>query len=378
MRAEQGAGSRRPGPSPRQAVAGLLAVAALAYGGTRLVDGRTADGRAHHPAAGVPRLDGRSGFTVPGVFRVTDFDWIGDRLYLVDGRAALLVALERDGGDGWRERFRVDRPGAGPGELQMPISVAAHANGTITVLDGDRLQRFSSHGIGLDARPLGAPCRAHRGVVAALGERTYVAATCVDGAPGSDTVSAVLWQVEADRLRELARAPRFTLDASWGSAFTTERVLAAGADRVLFGSGLDACVWTVRNGEAEASRRCAVATERFVADAPAELRALEALPASRRGRAWQWQRTLPWFHDLAAAPSGDVLLRLWSADSMVLRPAAASDRAERDLLVAPFNGLVGCRAGGCLWRSADALAGVRLVALEAAAIERLLAQGGRP
>jgi hypothetical protein len=380
MPGHRGAASRRPGSPLPFGVAGLLAAAAMIYGGVRLAEGGAEDdGVRYQPASRTARLNEAGAFVARDIFRVVDFDWRGDRLYLVDAAGALVVGLERAGADGWRERLRIDVRGGGPGELEQPVSVAVRGDGSLAVLDARRLVTFAADGQPLQTRTLELPCHTRRGILADLDAALYLAATCVDGAPASDTVSALLWRVTDDAPIELARAPRFTRDARWGNAFTTERVLGSGSDRLLFGAGLDACVWTVAGAAAVTDMECDVARTRFRSEPPAELLALESLPQHMRGRAWQWQRTLPYYHDVVAAPSADILVRLWSADSVVLRTTALAPGGERDLLVAPFKGLIGCRAGGRLWRLADDdVAGLRLVGLEMALLETLLRDGPPP
>lgn len=376
---------RRPRLSPPAGVAGLLAVAGLALLGARVLE-RGAGAVAYRPDVGVARRANEAA-TLAGVSSITDFALSGRTLHIVDGRDAAVVRF-RATEDGWVETLRLSAKGDGPGELRMPFSVAVDAGGGIAVLDGARVHTFDADGSLRATRRLDTRCRTGLGVLAFdPAGRLHLAATCAGGAGRGDTVDAVLWRLDRDEgrgagtgvtLHELARAPRFTLDGRWGTSFSTERPLSDGADRLLFGAGLRPCFDAFGADSAAPAERCFAPESRWRADPPASL-AGSAAPSGLDGPAWRWPRALPYYHDLVATAAGDVVLRIFSADSAVLRLVDRRDSGGTDLMVVPYAGLVGCRAGGCLWRERDELDGMRIVILHTDQIEALAnaaARGG--
>lgn len=94
------------------------------------------------------------------------------------------------------------------------------------------------------------------------------------------------------------------------------------------------------------------------------------MKASRiTGMNMKWPETLPVYTDRFVTDSGDVvLLRAFTADSLVLQLQAP---ASTDLAVAPLNGLLGCKAAGCVWLI-DESDTPQLIVLDRAEIRTLL------
>jgi hypothetical protein len=371
---------RRPGLPPVRWVAGLAIAGGMALLGARLLE-RGDAAVSYRPAEQVPRRADASQF-LPRVSSIVDFALHGDRLYVVDARDAAVIRFDREG-EGWRETLRFGRRGEGPGEFSLPFSIAVHGDGGIAVLDGERFHRFAGDGSWETTRRLTTGCRPGRGMLAfdAAGS-LHLAATCFGGLAGADTVMSVLWRLgEGGRTLSdaasgadpevVATAARFTLDGSWGSSFVTERPLGEGAGRLLFGVGLSPC-YVVLKPAGEAARACFDGTPRYRSAPPAlPGSGAPAPPAGFDGPAWRWPGALPYYHDLLGTGAGDVTLRIFSPDSAVLRVVAPADGAGRDLLVVPYAGLVGCRAGGCLWRQRDEVEGMRIVLVTTEEIETL-------
>jgi hypothetical protein len=374
---------RRPGLPPVFWVAGLATAAGMALLGARLLERGEAVVR-YRPSDAVPRRAEASQY-LPRVSSIVDFALHGDRLYVVDGRDAAVIRFEW-AGDAWRETLRIGRHGEGPGEFSLPFSVAVRTDGAVAVLDGDRLHRFAGDGSWETTHRLTTECRPGRGMLVfdAAGS-LHLAATCFGGRTGADTVMSVLWRVgdagpapgnaaSGAELEVVATAARFTLDGMWGSSFVTERPIGDGAGRLLFGVGLEPCYAVLRPGLTP-SRACFAGTPRYRSEPPAQSGGGAPAPrAGFDGPAWRWPRQLPYYHDLLATAAGDVTLRIFSPDSAVLRLVASDDAVGRDLLVVPYAGLVGCRAGGCLWRQRDEVEGMRIVLVTAAEIQSLAAR----
>lgn len=82
----------------------------------------------------------------------------------------------------------------------------------------------------------------------------------------------------------------------------------------------------------------------------------------------RWPETLPAYIERFVAGDEIVLLRPFAADSLVLQTAAPG---SADFAVAPMEGLIGCRSGGCLWLLEDSEV-PRLIVLDRASIEAMV------
>lgn len=81
-----------------------------------------------------------------------------------------------------------------------------------------------------------------------------------------------------------------------------------------------------------------------------------------------WPDALPAYIDRVQAGAVTVLLRPFTADSVVLQTVAPD---SRDVAVAPLNGFVACEAAGCLWLLEDTEP-ARVILLDTARIQSLL------
>lgn len=104
----------------------------------------------------VVRLSAAGACTVIGAGRLTrptGVAWLGDRVWVVDPPAHLLIAFAPDG----RELSRVGGAGSGPDQLHFPSAVAAAPDGTLLVVDAlnFRIVRFAADGRAVGA--FGAP-----------------------------------------------------------------------------------------------------------------------------------------------------------------------------------------------------------------------------
>jgi hypothetical protein len=164
----------------------------------------------------------------------------------------------------------------------------------------------------------------------------------------TDTMKSVLaWSADTAAPRIIAEEVRFTRDGSLGSVFGASSALTPGeGGRHLFGAGTANCLTEVEFGPAgpEARQRCPAVRLLYRSDPPPELAArLRMAPAALR---IEWPPALPAYLERIAVDGTTVLLRPFTADSLVLQTAAPE---SRDLAVAPLDGLIGCRALGCLW-----------------------------
>jgi hypothetical protein len=220
------------------------------------------------------------------------------------------------------------------------------------------------------------PCPMTRPGVAVTAGGLLVHGNCFRAAYLTDTMKAVLaWSADTTVFRMVAEDVRFTTDGSVGSVFGAPSALTSGVGRHLFGGGITNCVWEVvddagAGGGPAAHALCPAAAVLYSAEPPAEV--ARRIRAGIGGMKLQWPATLPVYLDRVLAGGTVVLLRPFSTDSLVLQTAAPD---ARSLAVAPVDGLVGCRAGGCLWVFDDGTSS-RGVLLEAARLAELVAAAG--
>jgi hypothetical protein len=325
-----------------------------------LLAGCGGGGGEYRPSSGLERLAGA--VAGPGPTRVErgdasvelldagliqDFDGTADRLYLLERWGRVLV-LSRGADSRWTYSGAFGRRGTGPGEFEHPTGIAVVPAGVL-VSEAHRLQLFSDVGTYLTGHPLALPCPMARPAVASAGSGgLFVHGNCMRSGYVTDTVSAVLaWSPDTSGFQVIAEEVRFTRDGSTGSIFGTASALGTGTtDRHVFGGGATNCVTAVSTtgGRPILDRRCPAAMALYSAPPPPDLE--RRLRAGMPGIRANWPATLPPYVERIVVGDDIVLVRPFSADSVVLQTAAPD---SRDLAVAPLDGLVGCRAGGCLW-----------------------------
>lgn len=291
---------------------------------------------------------------LPAAGMIQDFDVAGERLYLLEREGRVVVLVQA--GDAWRFATTFGRPGAGPGEFRNASGIAATSE-DVVVADWGRLQRFSTAGELLSTEQLLLPCIMARPSVAAGATGLFVHGNCMRAAYATDTMKAVLaWAPPGGEFRIVAEDVRFTLDGRVGSILGAPLAFTDGpAGRHLFGTGVANCVWQVEERGAggratpDPSIRavCPAVQELYSADPPPELE--RRLRRGIRGVSLGWPKTLPVYVSRLLAGESVILLRPVSADSLVLQVAGPAGEASADLAVAPMDGFVGCRSGGCLW-----------------------------
>jgi hypothetical protein len=330
----------------RLAGAGLLCLAA----GCSVVDadgpGR---GEEYSPANDVPRLESVA-LAGDDIGLVRDFDMSGDTIYLLDATGRV-VLVEREE-TGLRLAGYIGRPGAGPGEFLRPSSLALAA-GSLVVMDGTRVQFFSTSGDFLESRPVTLPCVMMMPAISPAREGLFLHGGCLQRGVATDTMKAVLaWSEDTVTWNVLAEVPRFTNDGTLGTVFGARSLLTTGADGThVFGGGETNCLWTVvdSSGPPEIRQTCPVATTLYRADPPPGLEG--RLKAGRlAGMNIQWPETLPVYLERFIAGDQVLLLRPFAADSLVIQTLAPS---SSDLAVVPADGLLGCKAAGCVWLLED-------------------------
>jgi hypothetical protein len=345
----------------RVVAAGLL----LLLTACAAVDGeRARDGIEYRPADDVERL-GSAPLDSDDIGLVSDFELVADTLFLLDRIGRVLVAHRRD--TAWHVVHSFGRRGGGPGEFTMPTGISVDS-ASILVIDGTRLQSFTHDGTVLDTRLLDLPCPMLLSGVHRAAAGLFVYGNCMRGSFVTDTLKAVLawsrdttWQLVTDDLR-------VTRDGSAGNIFTASSAFTPGPNGShLFGSGADNCVWRITETAAAplTERVCPAALDLYSTDPPPEVEA--RLRAGQVGGVrMEWPRTLPAYVERVAAGDGIVLVRPYGPDSVVVQRGAPS---RDDIAVAPLDGLVGCKAAGCVWVLED-VAAVRLIVLDSAALAR--------
>jgi hypothetical protein len=184
-------------------------------------------------------------------------------------------------------------------------------------------------------------------------------------------MKAVLaWSADTATWDIVVETPRFTSDGSMGTVFGVRSLLTTGtAGTHAFGGGETNCIWTVidEGGRPRATEICPVAGDLYSADPPPGLE--ERMRSARfAGMNIRWPESLPVFMERFVLGERVMLLRPFAADSVVLQSAAPS---SVDFAVAPLEGLIGCKAGGCLWLLEDSDV-PRLIVLDRSSIEAIV------
>ena len=318
------------------------------------------------PAADVPRLESVA-LHGDDIGLVRDFEIAGDTLYLLDATGR--VAVIHRNVEGLRLVGHIGRPGPGPGELQRPTGLALSGRG-IVVVDGARLQFFDRAGAFLESRPLSLPCAMMLPAVASAAGGLFVYGGCLQRGVVTDTMQAVLaWSRDTTAWEIVVAAPRYTSDGSFGNVFGVRSLLTTGPAGVhVFGGGEVNCIWRIIDGGRRpgASETCPAAATLYSADPPPGLE--QRLRSARvAGMNIRWPETLPVYVERFVVDDQIVLLRPFAADSLVLQAAAPG---SADFAVAPLEGLIGCRSGGCLWLIEETDV-PRLIVLDRARIEAM-------
>jgi hypothetical protein len=299
----------------------------------------------------------------PDVGPIIDFARHGDRLYLLNGMGRVTVVERAD--SAWVTSFEFGREGDGPGEFRYPTSISLHDD-VITVTEPTRVQLFALDGTLQSARLLEAPCAMLRPSIALSGDGTYLSGDCLRHGLRTDTLVGVL-ALSTDSLpfREIAREVRYTRDGTVGNAFNLAPSFSMGSDGThLFGVGTRNCVWRIRGAQVDST--CPAVRVQYRAQPPDEVR--RRLRRASGAVRIEWPDVLPPYVDRVSIAGNTVLVRPFSADSVVLQLAAPDGR---DIAVAPFERLVRCHAAGCLWVLEDAVA-PKLIYLDTSALARLV------
>jgi hypothetical protein len=329
--------------------------------------GRRASAQEYRPANELTRTESTA---VAGddIGLVRDFDIGGDSIYLLDAGGRVIIAVRE--GASIRVVGQFGRSGGGPGELTRPTGLAL-AGSNIVVADGTRLQFFSRDGEFLSTKRLSPPCPMMLPKVASSRAGVFVHGGCLRRGYTTDTMKAVLaWSRDTAKWEIIVETPRFTTDGSLGSVFGPASVMATGVGGAhAFGGGERNCIWRIEDGGDRpiANEICPAVSTLYRADAPP---GLEARMRSARftGMNLRWPASLPAYGDSFVTGSDMVLLRPFTADSVVLQLAGP---AALDIAVAPHDGLLGCKAGGCVWLL-DEMATPRMIVLDRTKLEALI------
>lgn len=343
--------------------AGLLCVA----GGCGFGADAAREGTKYEPPEDLPRLSAEP-LAGDDVGLVRDFDFHGDTIYLLDvtGRVAI---VERDA-SGLRLAGHFSRSGAGPGELLQPSSIAV-VDSAIAVMDGTRIQWFNHAGEFIESRPAALPCVMMLPLIAPAHRGLFLHGSCLHRGVATDTMMGVLaWSPDTTAWEVIVRTPRFTTDGSAGTVFGVKSLLTTAIDGThAFGGGEANCYWSIldHGDRPRAEQTCPAVSVLYTADPPPAVAA--RLRAGRMaGMNMEWPETLPAYAERSPVSGEIVLLRPFSTDSIVLQSAAPE---SRDLAVAPLNGLLGCKAEGCLWLIEDEMV-PHLIVLDRARLETML------
>ena len=323
--------------------AGLLCCVAAC----NTADADRSEAGAYKPAQDVPRLGGAP-LAGDDIGIVRDFDVAGDTIYLLDGTGRIVLVENADAG--LRLLSHIGRRGGGPGEFMQPTGLAM-VDGSVAVMDGTRAQFFDVTGALHASKQITLPCPMLQPSIAPASDGLFIHGACMRRGVATDTMTAMLaWSTDTTTWEIIATAPRFTTDGSLGSIFGSRSLLTTGSDRRhAFGGGETNCIWIVTDtgGRPAAAERCPAVAVLYSADPPPEL--ARRLKAGRIGAmGLSWPETLPPYVERFVAGNEHILVRPFSPDSVVLQTAAG-----RDLAVAPLDGLIGCKSGGCLWLLED-------------------------
>jgi hypothetical protein len=231
-----------------------------------------------------------------------------------------------------------------------------------------RLQYFDLTGSLRGTRVLEAPCGMVRPSIALHDDITYVHGDCTHSGLRTDTVVATLAQ-SRDSLpfNVIAREVRYTRDGRTGNAFNLAPAFSTGSDGThLFGVGTSNCVWQIRGTRVDSI--CPAVRVHYRADPPEDVKRRLGRPTS--AGVFEWPDAMPPYVERVSIAGAVILIRPFTADSVVLQLAAPDGR---DLAVAPFERLVNCHAAGCLWILDDDEV-PKLIYLDTAALARLVRQ----
>ncbi|CAN5742103.1 hypothetical protein BH23GEM10_BH23GEM10_05390 [soil metagenome] len=330
----------------------------------------------YSPGASLERLQ-LAAVTAPEVGMIRDFDISGDTMYLLD-RADVVHVLRRTA-DGWHKAGEIGRTGAGPGEFRNPSGLSVAPSGAIIVAEAGRLQVMRPDGTVESTHDLDLPCPMMLPMVATAAEGIFVFGNCLRRGHLTDTIKAVLmWARDREHYQIVAEEVSFTRDGLVGSIFSAQRAFTpVGGTAHLFGTGVDGCLTSVSEVPGmdaaalpTATRGCGIVRTRYTAPPPPEFGRMRARMGNFR---MAWPKALPAYIDRIQAGDVTVLLRPFTADSVVLQ---AVEPDGRDLAVAPLNGFIACKAAGCLWLLEDTEP-ARMIMLETSQIQSLLAKEGR-
>jgi hypothetical protein len=321
------------------------------------------------PDSGVSRFH-TAADAVEEATMINDFDVSDGEMFVLDAGGPQVIVLHQVGGH-WKAVRSFGRRGGGPGELLAPSGIAVlPATRRIVVVDQDRLHYFNATGEYLETRVPVLPCHLGMPRVASAGTGVLLTGRCIH----ADTMMAELFYVPAvgDTASLIASDPIYAIDGSAGSVLSANSFYADGADHGLFGSGTGDCIYRVRgvaaadgaqpNGSAvpTAVRDCAVGNEHYAFTVDPEFREkAKALAAAKPWAAATFAipTELPLYMAPAVAGASDLVIRPVTNDSVAFR-AIGSDQ---DLLIMPAQGLIGCRAAGCLWSGSDMIQTITFV-----------------
>jgi hypothetical protein len=339
--------------------AGVVVIYAAAVVGSAAVSSRT-----HGPAPAMPESIPRVsdiGAVRGDLLSARDFVVVDSTLYILDWRSNQVVGLRARPEGAWSEVGRFGGTGSGPGEFAAPTALGAvPGRSEVAILERDgQVEYFNLDGMFLRSRRLDLPCASSRPQMAPTGaDRGMIATSCI-GSPAMDlspdTTYSVLWSWEGEaKWTMLASEAVLSVDGRWGSGYSSSWPLSWGEQAIRFGSGLRDCLLVAPvDDPTRTVEECGLVREWFSAPSPDGFAGRGPLSESP---AWAWPDPLPAF--IATLETGDqtLLVRSFSADSVVFEIASgvgALPEAGARILVAPVHSFVGCKRAGCLWYSVD-------------------------
>ena len=292
------------------------------------------------------------GDVVPDALLIRDFDASDEAIYLLDTAAPRVIILHESDGH-WKTASSFGRRGGGPGEMLQPSGISLIGD-SIVIADRDRFHYYTLDGVYLRTAAPSLPCpvlepRVYGGPRGGL----LIAGRCMR----ADTITTELFYSGDGKVAQaIAYDVLYTMDGSVGSPFGTPNSFTPGPLHGLFGGGTGDCVYRVLQGPRDtvpsARRVCGVSAPRYPFVASEEFRAkARAIAAARpmAAGALAVPAYLPAYVGRLATMSGDLVLRPFSNDSFAFRRIGSND----DVMIAEVDGLVGCRASGCLWVRGD-------------------------
>lgn len=287
---------------------------------------------------------------------IRDFDADNEEIYLLDPMAARVFVMHESEGH-WSVARSFGKHGGGPGELMRPSGIALSGS-NVVIADGERLHYFDRNGAYLRTRTPSMSCAMLNAHVYDSRNGLLLSGRCMRG----DTTVAELLLVEGDSTISVVRDVLYSGDGSVGSVLAADNLYSPGPSHGLFGGGTGDCAYSVAADAAprpQVSRVCGLGNERYPFIPSPEYRAkAKALAAARPSAAsiLDFPAFLPTYMDRLSSGS-DFILRPISNDSLAFRRIGR----DRDVLIAEVEGLVGCRAAGCLWVRQDSVAMVMFV-----------------